>query len=258
MASVVGFRRDSLISLVIKGVTGEPIWPPPRLIFLVSRRTRVYALMTLVAAGLEAGAGAVSKRVGSARRRRVIHKAEPVTDATAGRLREVSGRATAGPAGQIVAPFSGRPCVWYALTVQERYHAWRPGPLGPTKVVRHTKVAEQMSGPLYVTGDTAAVRVDARGARLELGEPVFTDFEDSPSGPLAIRLAAMLGGRLRPRHRERTLGFVLEEHIVTADDRLYVVGQTRTELGDLVIGKPTMQPFIVSRTPAVRAVGVQD
>ena len=26
----------------------------------------------------------------------------------------------------------------------------------------------------------------------------------------------------------------------------------------LVIGKPAMQPFIVSRTPAVRAVGVQD
>jgi hypothetical protein len=218
----------------------------------------VYALMTLLAAGIEAGAGAVSKKVGTARRRRVIHKAEPVTDAAAGRLREVSGRATAGPAGPVTAPFSGRTCVWYALTVRERYHAWRPGPLGPTTVVRHTKVVEQLSGPLYVTGDTAAVRVDARGARLELGEPVFSEFEDSPSGPLAVRLAAMLGGRLRPRHRERTLGFLLEEHIVTADDRLYVVGQTRTELGDLVIGKPTMQPFIVSRTPAVQAADAQD
>jgi len=218
----------------------------------------VYALMTLLAAGVEAGAGAVSKKVGTARRRRVINKAEPVTDGATGRLREASGRATAGPAGQITAPFSGRPCVWYVLTVHERYHAWRPGPLGPTKVVRHTKVAEQLSGPLYVTGDTAAVRVDARGARLELGEPAFSDFEDSPSGPLAARLAARLGGRLRPRHRERTLGFLLEEHIVAADDMLYVVGQTRTELGDLVIGKPTMQPFIVSRTPAVQPVGTQD
>ncbi|MDN3359728.1 GIDE domain-containing protein [Actinomadura sp. DC4] len=217
----------------------------------------MYALMTLLAAGVEAGAGAVSKRVGTARRRRAIHKAEPVTDATTG-LREVSGRATAGPAGLIVAPFSGRSCVWYALTVFEQYHAWRPGPLGPTKVVRNTKAAEQLSGPLYVTGETVAVRVDARGAKFELGEPAFSAFEDSPSGPLAIRLAAMLGGRLRPRHRERTLGFIVEEHVVTADDPLYVVGQTRTELGDLVIGKPTMQPFIVSRTPAVQAVGVQD
>jgi E3 Ubiquitin ligase len=218
----------------------------------------VYALMTLLAAGVEAGAGAVSRKVGSARRRRVIDKAEPVTDATARRLREVSGRATAGPGGVVTAPFSGRSCVWYALTVQERYHAWRPGPLGPTKVVRHVKVAQQLSGPLYVTGDTAAVRVDARGARLEIGDPVFNEFEDSPTGPLAARLAAMLGGRLRPRHRERTLGFLVEEHVVTDGDPLYVVGQTRTELGDLVIGKPAMQPLIVSRTPAVRVAAPQD
>jgi hypothetical protein len=214
--------------------------------------------MTLLAAGFEAGAGAVSKKVGTARRRRVIHKAEPVTDTTTGRLREVSGRATAGPAGPVTAPFSGKPCVWYVLTVQERYHAWRPGPMGPTKVVRHVKVAEQLSGPLHVTGDTAAVRVDARGARFELGEPVFAEFEDSPIGPLAGRLATLLGGRLRPRHRDRTLGFVVEERIVTEGDVLYVVGQTRTELGDLVIGKPAMQPFIVSRTSAVRVSATQD
>lgn len=208
----------------------------------------MYALMTLLAAGLEAGAGAVSKKVGTARRQRVIHKAEPVTDATAGRLREVSGRATAALGGPLTAPFSGKPCVWYVLTVRERYHAWRPGPMGPTKIVRHVRVAEQLSGPLHVIGETAAVRVDARGARLELGEPVYTEFEDSPTGPLASRLAIMLGGRLRPRHRDRTLGFVIEERIVTEGDVLYIVGQTRNELGDLVIGKPAMQPFIVSRT----------
>lgn len=218
----------------------------------------MYALMTLLAAGLEASAGAVSKKVGTARRRRVINKAEPVTDATAGRLREVGGRAAAGPSGLVRAPSSGRTCAWYSLTVQERYEAWRPGPLGPTKVVRHVKVAQQLSGPLYVTGDTAAVRVDARGARLELGEPVFSEFEDSPSGPLAARLAAMLGGRLRPRHRERTLGFLVEERVIDVDDPLYVVGQVRTELGDLVISKPAMQPFIVSKTSTVRITGAQD
>ena len=218
----------------------------------------MYALMTLLAAGVEAGADAVSKTVGTARRRRVIQKAEPVTATTTGRLREVSGHATEGPAGPIVAPFSGRSCVWYTLTVLERYHAWRPGPLGPTKVVRHVTVAEQLSGPLYVTGDTAAVRVDPRGARLELGDPAYTEFEDSPAGPLAVRLAAMLGGRLRPRHRDRTLGFVVEEHVVLDGDVLHVVGQIRTEMGDLVIGKPALQPLIVSRTSPVQVPAVQD
>lgn len=218
----------------------------------------MYALMTMLTAGLEAGAGTVSRKVGSARRRRVIHKAEPVTDATAGRLRQISGRATTGPGGPVTAPFSGRSCVWYALTVHERYHAWRPGPLGPTKVVRHVTVAQQLSGPLHITGDTAAVRVDARGARLELGDPVFSEFEHSPAGLLAARLAAMLGGRLRPRHRERTLGFLVEEHIAADGDPLYVVGQTRTESGDLVIGKPATQPFILSRRPAVRVTVPHD
>jgi hypothetical protein len=218
----------------------------------------VYALMTLISAGFEAGAGAVSKKVGTARRRRVIQKAEPVTDSTTGRLREISGRAIVGPAGTITAPFSGKSCVWYVLTVHERYQAWRPGPMGPTKIARQTKVAEQLSGPLHVTSDSAAVRVDARGARLELGDPVFTEFEDSPSGPLAARLGAMLGGRLRPRHRDRTLGFVVEERTVAEGDVLYVVGQTRSELGDLVIGKPALQPFIVSRTSAVHVSAAQD
>jgi hypothetical protein len=218
----------------------------------------VYALMTLLSAGLEASAGALSKKVGTARRRRVINKAEPVRDATPGRPRQISGRAVAGPAGAVTAPLSGRTCVWYALMVHERYHAWRPGPLGPTKVVRQVKVAEQLSGPLYVTGDTAAVRVDGRGARFELGDPVFSDFEDRPNGPLATRLAGLLGGRLRPRHRERTLGFLIEEHVVLADEPMYVVGQARTELGDLVIGKPAMQPFIVARTSAVRDTAGQD
>jgi hypothetical protein len=218
----------------------------------------VYALMTLLATGIEAGADAMSKRVGTARKRRAIDKAEPLTDATTGTPREVSGRAVTGPAGLVTAPMSGESCVWYSITVLERYHAWRPGPLGPTKVVRHVKVAEQTSGPLYVTGDTAAVRVDARGADLDLGEPAFTAFEEAPGGPLATRLASVLGTRLRPRHRERTLGFVVEERVVAADDPLYVVGQVRTELGDLVIGKPAMRPFIVSRTLAVPVSGRED
>ncbi|GLY74731.1 hypothetical protein Airi01_029980 [Actinoallomurus iriomotensis] len=217
----------------------------------------MYALMTLLSAGLEASAGVVSKKVGTARRRRVIHKAEPITGDTAG-LREINGRVAAGPGGPVTAPLSGLACAWYAVTVYERYRAWRPGPLGPTDVIRDIRVAQQLAGPLHVTGDTAAVRVDPRGADLELGDPVFSEFEDSPSGALAARLATMLGDRLRPRHRDRTVGFLVEEHVVAVDDPVYVVGQARTELGDLVIGKPAMQPFIITRTSAMRVPTGQD
>ncbi len=218
----------------------------------------MYALMTLLAAGIEAGAGAVSKKVGGARRRRTMNRAEPQSDASSGTPREVDGHAVAGPAGPVTAPLTGESCVWYSVTILERYEAWRPGPLGPTKVVRVAKAEEHTSGPLYVTGDTASVRVDVRGAELDLGEPAFSDFADTPGSPLAARLTSLLGVKLRPRHRDRTLGFVVEERVVAEGDPIYVVGQARTELGDLVIGKPAMRPFVVSRTSPVRAAGHQD
>jgi E3 Ubiquitin ligase len=218
----------------------------------------MYALMTLLAAGIEAGADAVAKRVGTARRRRVINHAGPLTDATPGSPREITGRAVAGPAGPVSAPLSGESCVWYTVLVLERYHAWRPGPLGPVKVVRHVKLAERNSGPLYVTGDHATVRVEVGGADLDLGRPVFAEYEDAgPGGPLATRLSG-LGIRVHPRHRDRTLGIVVQERVVTADEPLYVVGQVRTELGDLVVSKPPMRPFIVSKATAAPAAGRQD
>jgi hypothetical protein len=217
----------------------------------------VYALMTLLVAGIEAGADAMSKKVGATRKRRAMARAEPLTDATAGSPREVTGRAVTGPAGPVTAPLSGEPCVWYAVTVFERYQAWRPGPLGPVKVVRQVKVTERTSGPLHVTGDTASVRVDVRSADLDLGEPAFAEYEDAPGGPLAARLNTALGIRLRARHRERTLGFVVEERVIAAGDPIYVVGEARTELGDLVIGKPTMRPFVIARHPAVQSTAGQ-
>ncbi|MEV5748195.1 GIDE domain-containing protein [Actinoallomurus sp. NPDC052308] len=215
----------------------------------------MYALMTLITAGVEAGADAMAKTIGKARRRRAMDAAEPLTDNLPGAPREVSGRAVAGPAGPVTAPLSGRPCVWYSITVSERYWAWRPGPLGPTKVVRHSTTAELISGPLHVTGETAAVRVDARGAELELGEPAFAEFEDSPYGPLAARLAALLGAPPRPRHRDRTIGFLVEERVVAAGEPLRVVGAARTELGDLVLGKSGLRPLIISRSVPVSGPG---
>ncbi|MCO6011495.1 E3 ubiquitin ligase family protein [Actinoallomurus purpureus] len=208
----------------------------------------MYALMTLITAGVEAGADAMAKTIGKARRQRAMNHAEPLTDNAPGAPREVTGQAINGPVGSVTAPLSGRPCVWYAVTVFERYWAWRPGPLGPTKVVRHGRTAEQISGPLYVAGDTATVRVDAHGAELELGEPSFAEFADSPHGPLTARLAALLGAPLRPRHRERAIGFVVEERVIAAGDPLRVVGAARTELGDLVLGKSGLRPLIISRT----------
>ncbi|MCO5968770.1 E3 ubiquitin ligase family protein [Actinoallomurus soli] len=211
--------------------------------------------MTLITAGVEAGADAMAKKIGQARRRRALGAAEPLVGNAPGAPREVTGQAVAGPAGPLTAPLSGRPCVWYSVTVSERYWAWRPGPLGPTRVVRDLKAAERTSGPLYVAGDTAAVRVDAHGAELEPAEPSFAEFEDSPYGPLAARLATLLGAPPRPRHRDRTIGFLVEERLVVAGEPLRVVGAARTELGDLVLGKSALLPLIISRRVPVSGPG---
>jgi E3 Ubiquitin ligase len=211
----------------------------------------LYALMTLITAGVEAGADAMARTIGNARRRRAINQAEPLTGSAPGAPREVTGRAIAGPAVSVTAPLSERPCVWYSVTVFERYWAWRPGPLGPTRVVRHTKIAERISGPLYVGGDTATVRVDTYGADLDVGEPSFTEFTGSPEEPLTARLAALLGAPPRPRHGERTLGFLVEERLVADGDPLRVVGAARAELGDLVVAKSGLRPLIISRAVPV-------
>ncbi len=218
----------------------------------------MYALMALISAGVEAGAEAVARSVGNARRRRALDRAEPLADSggaaprgvSGSALREISGRAVEGPVGAVTAPLSGRSCVWYAVTVRERYEAWRPGPLGPIRVVRHSVAAWRTSGPLYVTGDTVSVRVDTYRAQLDVGEAVFSAFEDSPNGPLYARLAEIFGTPPRPRHRDRTLGFAVEERIVAAGDPLRVVGPVRTELGDLVLGKSGLLPLIVTRAAA--------
>ena len=87
---------------------------------------------------------------------------------------------------------------------------------------------------------------------------MFAEFADAPNGPLSARLATLLGTPPRPRHRARTLGFVVEERIVTADDPLRVVGQVRTDLGDLVIGGSALRPLIVSRTSTVPVSSPED
>lgn len=211
-----------------------------------------YALMALIAAGAEAALRVVSKGVGRVRRKQVIDRAEPLTGNETGRGREVTGRAVAGEAGPMTAPLSGRSCVWYLVVVRERYRAWRPGPFGPTTVRRHVKVAEHTSGPLHITGETVAVRVDTRGADLDLGEPEFAEFVERGER-LDERLITLFGAQPRPRHRDRTLGLLIEEWVVAAADPLYVVGQVRTELGDLVIRRSATHPLIVARATADRA-----
>ena len=110
-------------------------------------------------------------------------------------------------------------------------------------------VAERSAGRLLVRDDTGEVRVDPAGAALELGTTSYSGFEGRTGyGALLARVAGLLGDRLRARHQAMTIGFLVEEWIVREGEELHVVGQPRTEAGEVVLGKPALRPFVIGRS----------
>jgi hypothetical protein len=229
----------------------------------------VYGLITLLVATAEAGVIAAVRAVRRARARRAAARAAPLTaaqlaaapPATRGRAaalpRELSGSAVAGPDGTLVSPLSKTKCVWYAIMVKERFHAWRPGPLGPTRVERHFALATHVSGNLELQDETGALHIDPRGAELALGAPALSEFEtrEAAAAPdsLTAQAAKVIGPRRRPR--AATIGLVIEEVVVREGEQLHVIGHVRNDLGQLVVGKRGTQPFVISRGSALPTVG---
>lgn len=232
----------------------------------------MYALLTLLAATAEAGIMAVVKAVSNARRRRAVARAAPLTAAQVaaqapspggmngpGRPRELTGRATHSSGGTLLAPLSNTPCVWYAILVQERFQAWRPGPLGPIRVERYVTLAKYVSGNFDLRDETGTVNIDPRGADLVLGEPAFGEFEPQAAAAapdsLTARVAKMISTPIRGRHRSMTLGFLVQELVVRDAEELHVVGHLRSDLGEVIVGKRGMRPFVISRSSMLPTAG---
>lgn len=230
----------------------------------------MYGVITLLVATVEAGVMATVRAVRKARTRRAAAKAAPLTAAqlatpptpqgrAAARPRELSGGAVAGPGGTLVSPLSQTPCVWYAISVKERFQAWRPGPLGPIRIERHLALATHVSGNLLLQDETGSINIDPRGAELVLGAPALSRFEprEVAAAPdsLTARTMRLIGRALRGRPRGVTLGFVIEEMVVHAGEQLHVIGHVRDDLGQVVVGKRGTQPFVISRGSALPTVG---
>jgi hypothetical protein len=217
--------------------------------------------MTLLAATVEAGMVAVARKVGHARTRRTVRKARPQTcvdlvgQVAAPKKVRPSGvyaRAVAGGEGTITAPFSGAECVWYVVRAREHFWAWSPGPGGPHKVERSIKTADHVSGPLTIEDETGSAQVDPAGAEFDLGTPVFRGFDarEGGDGLLYDRMSELLRAPMRIRHKRMTIGFLVEEWVVTADEELHIVGRARGEHGDVVLGKSGLRPFVIAKRAA--------
>ncbi|MCW2917253.1 MAG: helicase [Actinomycetia bacterium] len=214
----------------------------------------MYALMTLLAQTIEVGVTAAARGVGKARTKRAVQRAELHTCVDLVALTGAAGTAppaevNARAAGEpIIAPLSGAKCVWYVVRVYERFYAWRPGPLGPAHVERQITVAEQTGGRLLIRDATGEVWVDPAGADLSLGATSYSGFEGrTGDGTLLARVGQLLDRPVRARHQAMTIGFLVEEWIVRDGEELHVVGQPRTEAGDVVLGKPALRPFVIDK-----------
>lgn len=226
----------------------------------------MYAFMTLLAATVESGITAAARKVHGLHTRRTVRKALPQSCvdlagqlAAKGKIRpsEVVAHAAEGPDGTVTAPFSGAECVWYVVRARERFWAYGPGPYGPKKVERSIKAVDHVSGPLHITDHTGAAQVDPTGAEFDLGEPAFSGFDARDGdGALYDRMSELLGKPMRVRHRRMTIGFLIEEWIVTEDEELRIVGRAKGDRGlgsgaDLVIAKAKRRPLLVAKpTPA--------
>ena len=249
----------------------------------------MYAFMAMLAATVQNGIAAIARVVANVRTRRTVRMARPQTcvdlagldgrGARPGpggtRPSEIHARAAAGPQGTLTAPFSGAECVWYVVRASERFWAYGPGPYGPRKVERSIKAADHVSGPLTIVDDTGSAQVDPTGAELLLGAPAFSGFDarEGGDGRLYARVSELLGAPPRIRHKRMTIGVLVEEWVVTADEELRIVGRARGVSGasgsaepdpvsaavdaavGAVLGRSGRRPFVIARRPATPARG---
>lgn len=225
----------------------------------------MYGLMTLLARAVEAGIVSTARGLDQARTKRAVQRARPQTCAeiiqagTPGApgtapIADVTAQTALGAGGRLTAPLSGIECAWYVIQVHERFHGRRPGPLGPGRFERQVKVAQQVSGRLSIRDETGGLRVDSMGAEYVLGPPAYRAFEArvGGDGSLMERLTSVLGVPVRPRHGTMTTGFLVEEWVLREGDDVHIIGQARSEIGEVVLAKPALRPFVISRGGARR------
>lgn len=96
---------------------------------------------------------------------------------------KITGVAEAGPAGPVVGPMSGRPCVWFHTKVVEHWTTTHtsvsPGPNGTSTTTTHTnhhqRVLEENGSPpqIYLRDGSGAALLDFGPAKVDRPFPSF-------------------------------------------------------------------------------------
>lgn len=165
-------------------------------------------------------------------------------DAPGMRVSVVGKAEPAGPA-PLVAPASGRECVWYRLTISERHREVDRDKDGSTRTrIVERQVSDERSHDAFAVADaTGRVLVDPDGA--DIDDPVETvdRVESVARGGMTLSLGAFsfdIGGS------DSLVGVRTKEHIVPLGEELYVLAGAGVREGTGVLGRPREGDFVVS------------
>ncbi|MGW5679579.1 GIDE domain-containing protein [Streptomyces sp. NPDC003860] len=160
----------------------------------------------------------------------------------------VQGAAEPGSAGLLTAPLSGQPCVWFLITVREKWRTVEKDE-GREVSTRHDKLRRTVDSPpqFCVRDATGLAVVNFAGTAVDEPEQSYVRTLSATESP-DPELPAV---QVKADRAKRDHTITWREVIVPPGRTVYVVGKgsRHLETGHVVMGKPDRGPFIVSTLP---------
>ena len=165
-------------------------------------------------------------------------------------LTEVKG--TVECQAPLTAELSEQPCVWYTMSVVERYEEQyqerdaegrvRTG----TRTGTATVASNTQSVPFSIRDTSGMITITPNGAAID-GRKVVDRYEPAGGASNTLRIGTF---QFSPSARSgrKVLGYQYSEQIIPLDARVYVIGEATDREGNLAVGKPadSEKPFILS------------
>jgi E3 Ubiquitin ligase len=179
---------------------------------------------------------------------------------------ESAGARGAGSVGQLVevtgmiqcdapltAELSGEPCVYYHMSVEERYEEQyeerdaQGRPQLRTRTDSTTVASTTQSTRFWVEDESGRIRVEPGDAEIQPQE-ALNRYEPFQDGAMMLRVGAFSVALGTPAAGRTVLGHTYRESLLPLHRRVYIIGEAGDNDGALCIRKPGEQgqPFIVS------------
>lgn len=153
----------------------------------------------------------------------------------------------------LTAELSGTPCVWYGMSVQERYQdtyqeADANGRVHTrTRTGSNTVASNTRSVRFQVRDTTGTITVDPKRAKVE-GHTVVDRHEPASGTESALQFGTFSFSLSPSPSGRKILGYHYTEQLIPLGGQVYVFGEASDRDGELVVREPMEKekPFIIS------------